>query len=113
MLFEKLSYDLVRLLCSTLLVTFSRGIATETEKGRRRKDSETPTVVGSIADEAANVLAFAPDNRTLVSGSTDDLRLWLLRTGKQLSEVENSADAVESCRYLTFSPDGKMLASVH
>ena len=55
-----------------------------------------------------NSLAFAPDGRTLASGSWDGtVRLWEVLTGKErpIQNHPNGACAV------AFSPDGRLLAS--
>jgi hypothetical protein len=59
----------------------------------------------------ATALAFAPDGRTLAAalGPGGPVRLWNVRTGKEVRQLERSADVVSS---LVFSPDGKMLAAV-
>src|SRR5882724_1190443 len=54
----------------------------------------------------AGALAFSPDNELLASGTGHSVRLWELKTGKELHEF---ASVSASC--LAFSPDGKTLAS--
>lgn len=52
-------------------------------------------------------LAFSPDSKTLVGGSTT-LHSWESETGKELSEFKEHTRQVET---ITFSPDGKTFAS--
>jgi WD40 repeat protein len=58
---------------------------------------------------AVSCVGFAPDNRTLVSGSKDGtLRVWDVVAGKELRVLIGSRSTVNS---VSFSPDGKMIAS--
>ncbi|MCI0538696.1 MAG: hypothetical protein L0Z50_26110, partial [Verrucomicrobiales bacterium] len=51
----------------------------------------------------------APDGKTLVTASFDQsVRLWDVRTGKQLRIIQQNMGAV---RATAFSPDGKRLAT--
>jgi WD40 repeat protein len=55
-------------------------------------------------------LAFSPDGETLASGdSWRALKLWDVSTGKNTATFEADGEAVRS---VTFSPDGKVLASL-
>jgi RNA polymerase sigma factor (sigma-70 family) len=79
----------------------------ETVTGKKRR---------ALAGHAGTVfgLALAADGRTLASGGTDNtIRLWDLATGqekRQLSGINNpKSGRIEN---VTFSPDGKTLASV-
>ncbi|WP_170319966.1 pentapeptide repeat-containing protein [Polyangium spumosum] len=59
--------------------------------------------------DAVYTAAFAPDGKTLASGSHDKtIHLWDVATGRALRTFEGHAAAVRS---VFFSPDGKTLAS--
>ena len=61
----------------------------------------TPTYVSSVA--------FAPDGKTLATGSWDrTVKLWDVTTGKELATLKGHTDAVSS---VAFAPDGKTLAT--
>jgi WD40 repeat protein len=60
-------------------------------------------------DGTVTCIAFAPDGKTLVSGSIDKtVRLWDPRTGKHLRILTTHKDAVRS---VAVSADGKLVAS--
>src|SRR5581483_5786705 len=65
------------------------------------------TLTGS--QEGVESVAFSPDGKLLVSGGFDKaVRLWDLKTGKQLEPLGNHDHTVRS---VAFSPDGKSVAS--
>ncbi|MDZ4840663.1 MAG: hypothetical protein SH859_00755 [Hyphomicrobium aestuarii] len=54
-------------------------------------------------------VAFAPDGRTVLSGSYDDtLRLWDFATGRELRTFTGHTDTVSS---VAFAPDGRTALS--
>jgi hypothetical protein len=53
-------------------------------------------------------LAFAPDGKTLVSGSKYTVKLWAVSTGKATANFKVSGKGI-AC--VAFSPDGKTLAT--
>jgi WD40 repeat protein len=56
-------------------------------------------------------VAFSPDEALIASGGDDGtLRIWDARTGQELRQCKGITDRV---RCLTFSPDGKQIASGH
>ena len=56
-------------------------------------------------DEVINSVAFSPDGKTVLTGSTDrTARLWDIASGKLLATLEYIVGKV---RCLAFSPDGK------
>lgn len=58
-------------------------------------------------------LAYSSDGRTIATGSPSKICLWTAATGKLICEEEINPNDTEICRYISFSPDGKKLASVH
>ncbi len=57
-------------------------------------------------------LVFSPDNKYLVAGSTNLIRLWNVETGKELRTIELPNPGFGgNINTLAFSPDGKILAT--
>jgi WD40 repeat protein len=56
-------------------------------------------------------VAFSPDGKHLVTGAlgAHTLRVYSVETGKLVKQVQNA----NSIRVVTFSPDGKLLATCH
>ncbi len=58
---------------------------------------------------AINAIAYAPDGKTLATGSDDKtVRLWDTLTGKPRAVLSNPGDVIST---VAFSPDGKTLAT--
>jgi WD40 repeat protein len=54
-------------------------------------------------------IAFSPDIQTVASGSADNtIKLWDVKTGKELQTLEGHSDSVWS---VAFSPDSQTVAS--
>ena len=72
-------------------------------------DTETQTRKHTIKgdNDSARALAFSPDSKTLLVGSTT-IRLWDVETGTQMARLDGHIRKVD---VLTFAPDGKTLAS--
>jgi RNA polymerase sigma factor (sigma-70 family) len=75
------------------------------------KECMTITLKESGADDRCDLLAIAPDCRTLVTVSHGDtVRFWDMATGAELLRRTSPAASVTS---LAFSPDAKVLATGH
>ncbi len=59
---------------------------------------------------AGNIVAFAPDGKTLASAGDEDndIRLWNVETGQTVRTFSGHTNVIKS---VAFSPDGKTLAS--
>lgn len=53
------------------------------------------------------VLDFSPDGRLLATGTTSTVRIWELKTGREVTHLEIPG----GCSSLWFSPDGRLLAT--
>lgn len=79
-----------------------------------RGDSEvTPLLTQPVVvalPQKGNVysVAVSPDSRTVAGGDETTVRLWDLRTGKERQALDGHRNTVEA---VTFSPDGRLLAS--
>ena len=52
-------------------------------------------------------MAFAPDGRTILTGSTDKTaRLWDAATGREIRRLQGHGDVVTS---VAFAPDGRTI----
>ncbi|WP_413804547.1 eIF2A-related protein [Streptomyces sp. OE57] len=59
--------------------------------------------------DAVNAVAFAPDGRTLATGSADHtVKLWNTTTHREIATLTGHANIVNA---VVFSPDGRMLAT--
>jgi WD40 repeat protein len=57
-------------------------------------------------------MAFAPDGKTLASGSGDKtIKLWDIASGKNTATLKAGDGADKKIRSVAFRPDGKTLAS--
>lgn len=70
-------------------------------------DTETQTLKHTIEGDNNSALAFSPDSKTLVGGSTT-IRFWDAATGKQMSRLDGHTRKINT---LTFASDGATLAS--
>ena len=71
--------------------------------------TDTPTCLLLGHTRLVNTLAFSPDGKTIVSGSTDkSVRLWESETGKSVGVWQGHNDQVSS---VSFSPNGRFVAS--
>ena len=69
--------------------------------------AEAPTLARHTS--AVTCLAFAPDGKTLATGSLDwTVKVWNLATGMVEHSLEGNREAIDA---LAFAPDGKTLAS--
>src|SRR5262249_12662657 len=64
--------------------------------------------------QVVEAIAFSTDGKTLASVGETDLYLWDLRRGKLRDRLQaKQLTGAGRCANLTFSPDGRTLASVH
>jgi hypothetical protein len=70
-------------------------------------------VLRSLPQVPHAALAFSPDGKTLAAARWYTLYLYDLNTGQELLTVTPDAARGDMCRFMTLSPDGKRLVSVH
>lgn len=75
---------------------------------RRHKLGFPDLTVPTGHPSAPNSVAFSPDGQILASGSGSMIKLWDLKTGKELRTLKASTHDGDS---IAFSPDGKLLAT--
>src|SRR5262249_1245449 len=65
------------------------------------------------ANQPVTVLAFAPDGKTLASGTRENElpRLWDASTGKETIHFQDLSDRLTPIHALAFAPNGKLLAA--
>ncbi|WP_193196502.1 serine/threonine-protein kinase [Nostoc sp. MG11] len=79
-----------------------------TDSNPSQSASNQPTALKGHSSDV-NSVAFAPDGKTLASGSDDrTIKLWNLSTGKEIYSLRNHSGWIWN---IAFAPDGKTLAS--
>ncbi|KAG4427203.1 hypothetical protein IFR05_017314, partial [Cadophora sp. M221] len=79
-------------------------------------DAATGALLQTLEDHSNSVglVAFSPDGKQVVSGSYDNTaRLWDAATGALLQTLEGHWNSVSSVAGVAFSPDGKLLPTLH
>ena len=90
------------------LVAFVNEMGGSAEIWDAARRSRIATLRPSFAEYGGYAVAFSPNGRILATGGLHtDVRIWDLRTGRLLRELEQGSAGVRS---LDFSPDGRILA---